>query len=187
MLAVFWDSQGALLAHLRNMVKMWILHRTVKYCWIFWIKLAEIVKANWQKGYCFIMTVPDNIQPEQPKRELKKLQWELLEHPSYSPDLALSDFHLFSLLTTTLVANISLMTKRLKRRCGSCWGNSLRLLFCGFRRHTNKAMGEVYQCCWMIDWEINDFSSSNIRCFWFYIHLWSFFTVSFSYYAIRVF
>jgi hypothetical protein len=46
------------------------------------------------------------------------------------------------------VANISLMMKRLKRRCGS--GR-------GFRR-TAKAMGQVYQCWWRICREIDAFT-----------------------------
>jgi hypothetical protein len=27
------------------------------------MKFAENVKANWQEGYCFIMKMPDPIQP----------------------------------------------------------------------------------------------------------------------------
>jgi hypothetical protein len=42
------------------------------------------------------------------------------------------------------VANASPMTKTLKRRCGSGWDNSQKLLCCWFRR-TGKAMGQVYQ------------------------------------------
>jgi hypothetical protein len=38
--------------------------------------------------------------------------------------LAPSDFHLFGPLKATLVANFSLVTKSLKRRCGSDWDNS---------------------------------------------------------------
>jgi hypothetical protein len=57
------------------------------------------------------------------------------------------------------VANVSLMTKKLKRRCGSGWDNRHRLLCCGFRRLV-KAMGQVYQCWWRICWEITFFLSS---------------------------
>jgi hypothetical protein len=71
------------------------------------------------------------------------------------------------------VADVSVMTKRLKRRCGSGWDNSQTLLCCGFRR-TGKAMGQVYQCRWRICREINTyfFPGSNITCFTFYIRLW---------------
>jgi hypothetical protein len=58
------------------------------------------------------------------------------------------------------VANVSLMTKSLKRRCGSGW-EKRRLLCCGFRR-IGKAMGQVYQCWRRIIWEINVFSQVRI-------------------------
>jgi histone-lysine N-methyltransferase SETMAR len=53
------------------------------------------------------------------QESIQELQWELLQHPPYSPDLAPSNFHLFGPLKPTLMANVLLMTKRLKRRCGS--------------------------------------------------------------------
>jgi hypothetical protein len=54
------------------------------------------------------------------------------------------------------VANVSLMTKRLKRRCGVAETTVQRLLCSGFRR-TGKAMGQLYQCWWRICREINVF------------------------------
>jgi hypothetical protein len=35
------------------------------------MQFAENVHANWQEGYCFIMSMPDPIQPGQPRREFK--------------------------------------------------------------------------------------------------------------------
>jgi histone-lysine N-methyltransferase SETMAR len=64
----------------------------------------------------------DNARPHATRatqKRIQELQWELLEHPAYSPVLAPSDFHLFRPLKTTLVANVSLMMKRLKWRCRS--------------------------------------------------------------------
>jgi hypothetical protein len=47
------------------------------------------------------------------------------------------------------VANVSLTTKRLKRRCEEVAGTTVkRLLGCRFRR-TGKAMGQVYECSGM--------------------------------------
>jgi hypothetical protein len=62
---------------------------------------------------------PENcrIKKKLTQERIQELKWELLEHPPYSPDLAPSDFHLFGPQKTTLVANVSLMTKKLKRRC----------------------------------------------------------------------
>jgi hypothetical protein len=64
------------------------------------MQFTENFQANWQEGHCFIMTMPDPMQPEQPRREFKNyyVQWELLEHSPYSLDLAPSDFHLFGLI-----------------------------------------------------------------------------------------
>jgi histone-lysine N-methyltransferase SETMAR len=47
------------------------------------------VQANWQEGYCLIMTMPGHIQDR-----IQELQREILEHPPYSPDLITSDFRL---------------------------------------------------------------------------------------------
>jgi histone-lysine N-methyltransferase SETMAR len=41
------------------------------------------------------MKMPYPIQPARNQKRIQELQWELLEHPPYSPELALSDFHLF--------------------------------------------------------------------------------------------
>jgi hypothetical protein len=143
---------------------MWILQRTVKFCWSFGMQFAENVQANRLEGYCFIMTMPDPIQSQQPRREFK-YSGDLFEHPPYSPDLVSSDFHLFGPLKTTLVANVSLITNRLKRSRGSGWDNSQSLLCCGFRR-TGNATVQVYQCWWRICGEIRTFSRFEYHKFY---------------------
>jgi hypothetical protein len=35
------------------------------------MQFAENVQVNWEEGHCFIMTMPDPIETEKPKRELK--------------------------------------------------------------------------------------------------------------------
>jgi histone-lysine N-methyltransferase SETMAR len=53
------------------------------------------------------------------QERIQELQWEICEHPPYSLDLPPSDFHLFGLLKTTLVANVLLMKKlKWRRRSG---------------------------------------------------------------------
>jgi hypothetical protein len=47
------------------------------------------------------------------------------------------------------VADVSLMMKGLKYRCGSTLDNSQKTFICGFR-HTGKDMRQVYQCWWRI-------------------------------------
>jgi hypothetical protein len=79
------------------------------------MQFAENVQANWQGGE---VLHDDNARPltaRAAQERIQELQWELLEHPPYSSDLAPSYFHLFGPLISTLVANVSLMMKRLKR------------------------------------------------------------------------
>jgi hypothetical protein len=42
------------------------------------MQFTENVQANWQEGYCFIMTMPDPTQPNQPRRELKNYSGNFL-------------------------------------------------------------------------------------------------------------
>jgi hypothetical protein len=42
------------------------------------MKFAENVQTNWQEGYCFIMTMPDPIQPEQPRKEFRNCSGNFL-------------------------------------------------------------------------------------------------------------
>jgi hypothetical protein len=81
---MFWDSQGVLLAHFQKCgenVNSASYHEVL-------LKLQD-VQANWQEGHCFIMTMPDPMQPEQPRKGFKSQEWELLEDRlTYSPDLA---------------------------------------------------------------------------------------------------
>jgi hypothetical protein len=53
------------------------------------------------------------------------------------------------------MANVSLMTKRLKRRCGSGWDNSPKRLLCCEVRRTGKHGIKLYHCWWRICGEIN--------------------------------
>jgi hypothetical protein len=56
------------------------------------MQFAENIHANWQERYCFIITMPDPIQPEKLMRKFKNY---FLNIRLYSTDLAPSDFHLF--------------------------------------------------------------------------------------------
>jgi hypothetical protein len=42
------------------------------------MQFARNVQANWHEGYCFIMTMPHHIQPEQPRREFKNYSGNFL-------------------------------------------------------------------------------------------------------------
>jgi hypothetical protein len=101
MLAVFWDFQRVLLA---NIQKRGENTNSASYCEAL-LKLRDAIRRN------------DYARPHTSRvtqERIQQLQWELLEYPPYSPDLAPCNFHLFGPLKITLVANVSLMTKRLK-------------------------------------------------------------------------
>jgi len=46
---------------------------------------------------CGVCLLHDNARPRSTHitAHLEKFKWDILDHPSYSPDLAPSDFHLF--------------------------------------------------------------------------------------------
>jgi hypothetical protein len=73
MLTMFWYSQGVLLApfqkHGKNV-------NSASYCEVL-LKLWDAVHKK-HPGNCFIMTMPDPIQPEQPRRDFKKYSGNFL-------------------------------------------------------------------------------------------------------------
>ena len=68
------------------------------------LKLAAEIKRNGvQRGKLYFKH--GNARPHVAKvvkKKLDKLGWELLPHPPYSPDLALSNYHLFLSLSNNL-------------------------------------------------------------------------------------
>jgi histone-lysine N-methyltransferase SETMAR len=93
-LAVFWDSQGALLAHFQMRDEN---VNAVPYCEVL-LKLRDAIHRK-RPGQLArgVLLHHDNSRPHTARAtryRLQDLQWELLEHPPYSPDLAPSDFHL---------------------------------------------------------------------------------------------
>jgi hypothetical protein len=50
----------------RSMVKIWILHRALKFFWSFGMQFAENLEANWQEAFCFIMTCQTPYRPSYP-------------------------------------------------------------------------------------------------------------------------
>jgi hypothetical protein len=68
MLTMFWGSQGVLLAHFQNHGET--VNSASYYEGLLKLQDAVHRKCSGQltRGYCFIMTKSDPIQPEQPKR-----------------------------------------------------------------------------------------------------------------------
>jgi hypothetical protein len=78
------------------------------------MQFAANVQANWQEVYCFIMTRPDPIQPEESRTEFKKNSRNFLNIILTTRLWPLLNFIcLLHYKKTTLVANVSLMTKSL--------------------------------------------------------------------------
>jgi hypothetical protein len=65
------------------------------------MRFAKNAQASWQEEYCFVMTMPESIHPEQPRREFKNYSGKFL-NMSNSLDLAPSDFRLFGPLQNHL-------------------------------------------------------------------------------------
>jgi histone-lysine N-methyltransferase SETMAR len=104
MLTVFWDSQGVLLAHFQKRGEN---VNSASYCEVL-TKLRDAIRKKTSRPMARgVLLHHDNARPHTARatqdriRELL-VQWELLEHPPYSPDLAPSDFHLFGQLKTHL-------------------------------------------------------------------------------------
>jgi hypothetical protein len=71
MLTVLWDSQGVLLADFQKRGEN---VKSTSYCEVL-LKIRDAIRrklpGQMARGYRFVMTMPDPIQPEQPRREFK--------------------------------------------------------------------------------------------------------------------
>jgi hypothetical protein len=88
--------------------------------WSFRMQFAGNFLANWQVGtasswQCQIPYSPSN--PGGNSRTIVGTSWTSASQPGLCPN----DFPLLGLLKTTLVENVSLMMKWLKRKCRSGW------------------------------------------------------------------
>ncbi|GBO03117.1 Mariner Mos1 transposase [Araneus ventricosus] len=96
MVAVFWDAQGILLIEFMTRgttINSEVYCRTLK-------KLKRAIQ-NKSRGRLSsgVVLLHDNARPHTALRTgefLLKFKWDVFQHPSYSLDLAPSDFHLFT-------------------------------------------------------------------------------------------
>jgi hypothetical protein len=89
MLTIFWDSQGVLLAHFQKCGEN---VNSASYCEVL-LKLRGATRRK-RPGQLArgILLHQHNARPHTVQAVLQQeLQWELLEHPPYSPDFARSD------------------------------------------------------------------------------------------------
>jgi histone-lysine N-methyltransferase SETMAR len=100
MLCIWWDMEGIIHYDLleRNLTVT-----AERYCQ----QLCRLDEAIWQKrrNRHGVILHHDNARPHtanMTKAAFQELDWEILPHPPYSPDLAPSDYHLFSSLFNNL-------------------------------------------------------------------------------------
>ncbi|GBN87365.1 Histone-lysine N-methyltransferase SETMAR [Araneus ventricosus] len=96
MVTVFWDAQGILLIEFMTRgttINSEVYCRTLK-------KLKRAIQ-NKRRGLLSygVVLLHDNARPNtavKTREVLRKFKWDVFQHPPYSPDLAPSDFHLFT-------------------------------------------------------------------------------------------
>jgi len=103
LLTVFWDSQGPILEHCMG---KGITVTSVNYCNMLRNVLRPAIRSKRRRSLTQgILLLHDNACPHTAHitiNTIRQLNWEVLEHPAFSPDLAPSDFHLFGPLKNAL-------------------------------------------------------------------------------------
>lgn len=103
LLTVFWDSQGPILEHY---MEKGVTVTSVNYSNMLRNELRPAIRSK-RRGRLTqgVLLLHDNARPHTAHltiNTIRQLNWEVLEHPAYSPDLAPSDFHLFGPLKNAL-------------------------------------------------------------------------------------
>jgi len=90
-----WDSQGPILEH--YMAKSVTVTR-VNYCNMLRNEMRPVIRSKWRGRLTQgVLLLHDNARSHAAHltiNTIRQLNWEVLEDPAYSPDLAPSDFHL---------------------------------------------------------------------------------------------
>jgi hypothetical protein len=95
MTAVFWDSKGII--HLDFLTGQKTINAQY-YSTPLNEKVKSAIRLKRRKRQDSVCFLQDNARPHTAAltmETLLKLKWDVLPHPPYSPDLALSDYHLF--------------------------------------------------------------------------------------------
>jgi histone-lysine N-methyltransferase SETMAR len=102
MATVFWDSRGVILV---EFLQSGLAVNAARYC----ATLEQLRLAIRRKRAGLlssgVILLHDNATPHTAaatRAQLSRYNWEILEHPPHSPDLAPSDFHLFGPLKRKL-------------------------------------------------------------------------------------
>ena len=79
------------------------------------VSVSKYIEKN--RGYKKVYLLHDNARPhvsKKTKSALEKMDFEVLPHPPYSPDLAPTDFHLFLSLSNQIRNKVFNNTEELK-------------------------------------------------------------------------
>jgi hypothetical protein len=99
MLTIFWDSQGPIL---KTYLERITTFTSATYCDMLQGGLKPAIRSK-KRGKLSegVLLLRDNARPLTGARTLetlRKLKWEVMKHPAHSPDLAPSDFLIFTFL-----------------------------------------------------------------------------------------
>ena len=103
LLTIFWDSQEVILEHY---LERGATVNSVRYSEVLSTELKPAIRTK-RRGLLSsgALLLHDNARPRTAIHTLQtlvKLDFTVLEHPAYSPDLAPSDYHLFGPLKNAL-------------------------------------------------------------------------------------
>ena len=98
MLTVFWDSQGSVLEHYQE---RGTTINSVRYIEMLACRLKPEIRSK-RRGLLTRGVVLLHDNAAHTTETLRKLKFKVMAHPPYSPDLAPSDYHLFSPLKEAL-------------------------------------------------------------------------------------
>jgi histone-lysine N-methyltransferase SETMAR len=93
MLTVFWDPQGVLLTHFQKRGEN---VNYLSYCEV-QLKFQDAIRSKHPRQLARgVLLHHDNARPHTvraTRERIQELQWELIEHSSYRPDLAIHLIH----------------------------------------------------------------------------------------------
>jgi histone-lysine N-methyltransferase SETMAR len=156
-LAMLWDSWGVLLS---NLQKHGENMNSASYCEVL-LKFRDTIRRE-RPGQLArgVLLQYDNARPHSARttqERIQEMQWGLLEHPPYSPDLAPSDSHLFDPLKNHLsckgFADDEEVQKEVQKWLDESEKTSMQQVLT-----IDIAMGQVCWCWWRICRETNNFS-----------------------------
>jgi len=137
---VFWDAEGLILAEFLEPGQTFTDARYVQTLH----KLRRALRDK--RSGRNIIILHDNVRPHAARRTseaITKMGWEVLPHPSYSPDLASSDYHIFGFVKDQLRGQRYETTEAIQKAVRQC----LRMAGTEFYRRGIFKLPERWEKC----------------------------------------